>query len=398
MKILNKLYAIFFEKENAEPLGLFRILVGICIFVTFLLDAPFIADYYSNEGYMPLSQIPFAFSILQYASSVEIIYAAYVLLLIAAFFLTIGYKTRMASIVTFLLLLLFHERNSLILTSGDTLLRVLSFYLMIANSGAAYSVDSIKRKLKGKETKLVPKWNRLLIKYQVSIFYFFAGFSKTPGTNWRNGTAVYYALNNPNFARFLMPWLQKVPILVNIMSWGALITELSVPFLLWFARARIIAIAIVIILQLIIFATMSIGTFQIISIISVLIFLEKTEIDAFWNWLGRRKKYQLLYDGSCEFCKKCLVVIQSMDVMKKFEHADFRQQKIPSSQRKNLERQIWLVTPKKTYKGFFAFRKMAMLMPALWIIVPLLYLPFAGTIGTKIYNYISCKRFQFCKT
>lgn len=388
--MLNKLYSLLFSKENAEPLGFFRILAGICILITFLLDLPFVGDFYFNNGYVPLSLQQYAFGIFHYATP-TIIYSAYALLLVSALFLTIGYKTRLASVITFVLILLFHERNTLLFTSGDSLLRILAFYLMISNSGAAYSVDSIIRKIKNREALLAPKWNRLLIKYQVSIFYFFAAIPKT-GANWMNGTAIYYALNNPNFARILMPWLQSVPILVKMITWGALAIEYATPFLLWIPRAHLLAISLVTALQLGIFFTMNIGMFQITSIVAVLIFLEKTDIDRFWKWLGGKKQYAVVYDGSCELCNACVKAIQAMNVMDKLTFADFRKEKYTP----DMEKQIWLVGD-KTWKGFYAFRKMACLLPAFWIIVPLLYLPFAGKIGTAAYDYVACRRFGYCR-
>ncbi len=404
MNALNKFYGIFFAKENAEPLGLVRILTGICILLTFLLDIPFVADYYSDNGFIPNAAIAmfrdYRFSLLDYVSTTTMVWVAYIILLIATFFLTIGYKTRLASIVTFLMLLSFHERDWLILTSGDSLLRIMAFFLMITNSGAAYSIDALLRKLKGKGEILISKWNRLIIKYQVSLFYFFAAYSKLPGDQWVTGIAVYTALMNPNFARFPMDWLSQFPILISLMTLGTLFIELQVPFLLWFKHTRLIGIAFVVLLQSIIFATMSIGTFQLISIIVVLIFLEKEDIDAFWNWLGKGKKtYTVLYDGSCAFCRKCVQALHYLDVVHRLKYADFRKQAYDKEKLRDMEKQIWLIQPsKKVYKGFYAFRKLAWLIPAFWILAPFLYLPFAGLIGTKIYKYISCKRFQFCNT
>jgi len=292
MEKLNSFYKTFFDKENAEPLGLVRIAVGVLVMLTFLMDAPYIADYYSDDGFVPQAAVDslfrdYRFSLLDNISTPVVVYAAYFALLAAAFFMTIGYKTRIASILTFVLLLSFHERNWLILTSGDTLLRIMVFYLMLTNSGAAFSIDSMRNKFK----TLIPKWNRLLIKYQVSIFYFFSGFSKASGSLWVQGTAAYYAMNNPIFSRFSMEWLNQAPFLVNVLTWGTVFIELSVPFLLWFRKTRLLAIALVIMLQLGIFVTMNIGTFQLLSIAVVLIFLEKSDIENARLWL--RKKINL---------------------------------------------------------------------------------------------------------
>jgi predicted DCC family thiol-disulfide oxidoreductase YuxK len=286
-------------------------------------------------------------------------------------------------------MLSFHERNWLIFTSGDTLLRVLCFYLMLANPGAAYSIDSLLRAMREQAAVTVSRWNRILIKYQASVLYFMAAFAKT-GAHWLAGTAVSYVLINPYFARTPLYWLAGKPVLGKIMTWGALAIEWTVPFLLWFAPTRLIAIALVVLLQGFIFATMDIGTFPLISTVVVLIFLEKTDLDRFWKLFGR-KTYTVYYDGACDFCTSIVRGLYAMDVCGKLTFADFRKKKHDS----DMEKQLWLVGD-KTYKGFYAFRKIAWLIPALWITIPFLYLPFAGFIGTKVYNYIACKRFS-CK-
>ena len=59
--------------------------------------------------------------------------------------LLIGKFTRTSAIVAFILLSSFHEKNTLILNSGDTLIRLMLFYLAIAPSGKCLSLDSIKK-------------------------------------------------------------------------------------------------------------------------------------------------------------------------------------------------------------------------------------------------------------
>jgi len=262
---MSNLFTVFFERVPSHSLGLFRILVALLILITFLYDAPHIAEYYSDEGIVPQEAVEqhfrqFRFSLLDYIQSPLGVYAAYFLLLASAFFLMFGFHTRLAAILTFVLLLSFHERNWLILHSGDSLLRVMVFYLMVTDSGASLSVDAAR-----KGERLIPRWQRWLIQFQVSVFYFFAGLAKTAGPLWLNGTAVHYALSNDVFTRFSFTWLGNAPLLLNFLTWGALFIELSVPFLLWFRATRLPALVLAVALQLGILVTMNIGTFQLIS-------------------------------------------------------------------------------------------------------------------------------------
>ena len=112
--------------------------------------------------------------------------------------------------------------------------------------------------------------------------------------------------------------------------------------------------------------------------------------------LKPKQKYIVIYDGSCHFCLSCISLLQRLDLLRKLTYADFRK---PSFAKKNreklesLESELWLVSPDKmVYRGFFAFRKMAVLLPLLWILVPFAYLPFAGVVGGWAYALVSEKR------
>ena len=279
---MNRFYSPFFRTERAEPLALFRILTGATLLVTLLMDLPWVSDYFADTGYFTQDVIAQGWTTLHVffpLRAASIVHVLYSLLLISVLLVIVGYKTRSVSIVSFLLLLGFHERDWWIYTSGDNLMRILLFYLVITDSGAAYSIDARVRRKQGGAPRLVPRWHRLIIKYQASVVYLVAAVAKS-GTLWLSGSAVYYVLVNPNFARTPLDWLAEVPWLVKIMTWGTLLIEWTVPFLLWFSRTRLIAVALVSVLQLAIFATMNIGTFPLIGIVVVLVCLEKSDIDA----------------------------------------------------------------------------------------------------------------------
>ena len=117
--------------------------------------------------------------------------------------------------------------------------------------------------------------------------------------------------------------------------------------------------------------------------------------------LKPKQKYLVIYDGSCHFCLSCISLLQRLDLLRKLTYADFRKPAFAKKNRdklKSLETELWLVSPdKRVYRGFFAFRKMAVLLPLLWIFVPFAYLPFAGVIGAWAYAFISERRFRISR-
>src|SRR6185312_7530268 len=69
-----------------------------------------------------------------------------VLFVIAAVFavgLLLGYRTRLMTVVSWILLVSLHNRNPIILDAGDVLLRLLLFWSMFLPLGAAYSIDGV---------------------------------------------------------------------------------------------------------------------------------------------------------------------------------------------------------------------------------------------------------------
>jgi len=196
----NIINEFFFKKEDYSTMGLLRILTAIVILLSLINDLPFVVDYYSDEGVLSgrtsMFRSEFRFTILDHFGSPTFVIIFYFLLIISLLLLLIGKYTRFSAIIAFILLSSFQEKNTLILNSGDTLMKLMLFYLAISPSGKCLSLDSIKRNKNtpSKEHKKQQQWYiwpRRLIQIQLAIVFLFAFLPKT-GTTWRDGTAVYY--------------------------------------------------------------------------------------------------------------------------------------------------------------------------------------------------------------
>jgi len=132
-----------------------------------------------------------------------------VLLLYAA-----GVLSRVTGVVAWLMMSSIYNHNALYLEGTDTVYRCFFFLLLFARTGAAWSVDNALRcwwlrrrgQLEGHGGRrpvyaLVPSWPRYLMMGQLVAIYTSTGLVKT-GVVWRNGDALYYALNLDHFYRF----------------------------------------------------------------------------------------------------------------------------------------------------------------------------------------------------
>ena len=115
----------------------------------------------------------------------------YLALLIGSLMLTVGLFTRVSAIVVLVALIGFARRDSLVLNSGDGLIRNLVLFTALAPAGAALSLDRLRT---AKDTfwefpKRSP-WALRLIQIQVSVLYLSTVWQKVRGVNWNDGTAV----------------------------------------------------------------------------------------------------------------------------------------------------------------------------------------------------------------
>jgi uncharacterized membrane protein YphA (DoxX/SURF4 family) len=147
-------------------------------------------------------------SVLFVRSDPPFVYGLFGLLFVFGTMMTIGLFTRVATVMSWLLMLQLYNYNPIYYTGGDTVLRVMMFVGMFIDWGQVYSVDAWRRRrraiLGGAEhfpaPKRIPAWAPRLMMLQLACIYCATGLLKS-GKTWANGSALYYALNLDHFYR-----------------------------------------------------------------------------------------------------------------------------------------------------------------------------------------------------
>jgi hypothetical protein len=197
-------------------------------------------------------------------------YLLLAVLLAAAVALTVGWRTRAASVVVAVLLLAIQRRDPWILNSGDLLLRELAFFVMLMPAGETWSLDARRR---GAERLRAP-WALRLVQLQISALYLFSVWAKVRGADWNNGTAVGLALQLEDLQRFTLPAALSTSLLVSaLLTYSSLAVEASLAFGLWLPRLRYWVMAAGVGLHLGIEASLLIGWFSLAVISSYLAFV-----------------------------------------------------------------------------------------------------------------------------
>jgi hypothetical protein len=218
-------------------------------------------------------------------------YLVLAVLLAAAVALTLGWRTRIASVVVAVLLLAIQRRDPWILNSGDLLLRELAFFVMLMPAGETWSLDARRRARRGLSERPRAPWALRLVQLQVSAIYLFSVWAKVRGTTWNEGTAVGIALQLEDLQRFAVPSAVSTSLLVSaLLTYSSLAVEASLAFGLWLPRLRYWVMAAGAGLHLGIEASLLIGWFSLAIVSTYLAFVPPDHLRRAVAWIGSRRR------------------------------------------------------------------------------------------------------------
>jgi len=281
--------SFFHQPEPVIGIAFFRILWGLALLLNWVLLGPDVLTWFGERGVLSSETARWLIgsgrlnllAILPRSDAWAItLFSATAL---ASVSLTVGFMTRASALVVFLGLVSMHHRNILILNSGDTLLRVVTFLLIFSPAGEALSVDRWRRARRGQAGEEPPwrsPWVRRLIQIQVAVLYLSAFLWKMQGAMWLDGTAVYYMSRLVEFQRFSLPFWFAHLWAVKVMTWGSLFVEFGLGVLVWIRPLRYPLLIAGALLHLGVEYTMNIPVFQWLMIISLTIFIEPAHLAA----------------------------------------------------------------------------------------------------------------------
>jgi hypothetical protein len=289
--------AFFFAEQSPTPIALFRIIYGVLVVATLLLLRPDWLAWYGAHAWVSLPTMHELepgmrlnlFAIIpQNDAWIE---ALFWIFLASAISLTIGFLTRLNSIVVFLFLASIQQRNLFITHGGDTFLRIAGFFLMFAPAGAAFSVDRLIRIWRGKESaEILPRrpWAQRMIQLELSLMYFVTFCWKVEGITWVQGTALYYVYSLDELQRFPVPSWFLHPMMLKLGSWFALVLEFSLGVLIWVKELRYILLALGLMFHLFLEYSLNVPMFEWDVLSAYILFVDAADIDRAWNWLRVR--------------------------------------------------------------------------------------------------------------
>jgi predicted DCC family thiol-disulfide oxidoreductase YuxK len=321
-KIKNKLKEIF--SLDYRSLALLRIGMGLLVVSDAIQRLEDLNIFYTDKGVLPRATVlnlwggawNFSPHMMFGAWPVELI--LFIISIVAGLALIVGYRTLIATIVSWVLLISVHNRAPVILQGGDVIFRVVLFWCMFLPLGKYFSIDYLRtqNKLPSKTTI-----NPATVAYvlQIVMFYFFSGYTKT-GAAWiQSGTAIYYTLSIDQLTTSFGRYLLNFPKIMKGLTFTTVYLELVGTFgfisPFWNGPIRTIVVFLFAIFQIGINTSMHLGHFGAISIFITLGLLPT------WFWekvyqpirqyfrIRSKKTLTIYYDADCGFCTKTMWLI-----------------------------------------------------------------------------------------
>ncbi len=222
------------------------------------IDPQFHFSYYGFEWVKPIE---------------EYTYLIFIICFVAAFMVMIGLKYRAAIICFFLSFTYIELMDKTTYLNHYYFISMLSFLMIFLPLNASFSLDNYLNK---KRYLTVPNWCLVSIKLFVALIYIYAGIAKI-NSDW-----LFEAMPLKIWltSKYDIPIIGESLLQLNwvhyLMSWGGMIYDLTIPFLLLYPPTRLFAFFMVVFFHVFTIVLFPIGMFPHIMIFCATIFFSSS--------------------------------------------------------------------------------------------------------------------------
>ena len=306
-----------FLTVDLRALAIFRIGLGMILICDIFNRAQDLTAHYTNKGLLPIGALTSEFYQTYHFSLNFINDTAFFqgllffLYLCTSFCFLIGYRSKLSSVLCWILLVSVQNRNPMVLQGGDDLLRLILFWSLFLPLGAVGSIDAAMRENRCEEKEICnPASFAILL--QVAILYLMTSLLKSHPDWWPNFTASLNALYIEQFTTHLGVFIRQFEDLIKFSSMLVYLLEISAFFLLlspfWFLR--LFGLIALMGMHISFGLSMALGLFPFIDIAALVIFIPRQV----WDYLDskvtdKQSNTIIYYDRDCGFCKKIVKII-----------------------------------------------------------------------------------------
>ncbi len=413
MSLLRLWHQWFLERRPSPSLGLFRLAVAWTVGAHVVPSFFEMEDNYLSTAFKTKNFNFFPVRLLELVerSPDWVVWSFVALFGVSLTTFTLGLSTQASCILMTLSCYYFYALNNLHIgtLSFDILLVTLFLMCVTSYHGDFLSLDSLRRGKPYPYKRRRPIFLQRLLQLQLAWTFWYTALSKvTAGGNWLTGNPYHVLMHYPPLGVVrdfpLRDWLGQHPALCYQLGLVLLFFEAVIPVLWFIPKTRPLGIALGIAFQLMLWLTLHVPTiFLFLFPPMMLLFIRPERLVA---WLEARQarhaargRAVLLYDGQCGFCLESVKRLRVLDLFGWVDPVDFHRQPDlarlhPSLTPERCRSEMILLEPNgRLSGGFDAFQRMCPHLPMLWGLVPLVYLPGARWMGTRLYRWVAEHRY-----
>ncbi|MCL9816816.1 HTTM domain-containing protein [Natronocalculus amylovorans] len=208
---------------DTRSLAIFRILLGLLVVADILLRSRNFWYFYSGEGVVPQSLAldagrENAFSFYFFVDDPTLIAGLFVLQVLFAIQLIFGYKTRIATIISFLFVVSLDHHNPFVTSYADILFRLLFFWAIFLPLGERWSIDAVHRDRSPRSS--FAGIAALFAMGQMVWMYLVNWFHKSQDSLWTSGEATPLIMGLDDMTFLLAGTVREFP---TLLEYGGLL-------------------------------------------------------------------------------------------------------------------------------------------------------------------------------
>ncbi|SDD86870.1 HTTM domain-containing protein [Riemerella columbipharyngis] len=287
MEIKTLKYQLLKQPISASVLSTYRLFFGVLMLISIgrffyydwiyklYIQPKFFFSYYGFGWIKPLG---------------EYTYGLFALAGLFAFLVMIGKWYRLAIVgffLTFTYIELMDKTNYL---NHYYFISILSFLMIFLPMNASYSLDAEKSVSVRKE--FVPAWAVNCIKLLVGIVYLYAGLCKLNSDWLFQAMPLKIWLSSNFYIPVIGPWLDKTAT-AYIFAWAGALYDISIPFLLWNRKTRVLAFISVVVFHTLTWILFPIGIFPFVMMFGATIYFSEQWHQNFWRKLYKALKLDI---------------------------------------------------------------------------------------------------------
>ena len=281
---------------HIAPLVVFRIAFGAVLFVSCIrfMAHGWVTDFYISPRFH------FPFYGFEWVKPLPLagMYAVYVVMTASALMICAGLFYRTGAILFCLCFVYTTLLDKTYYLNHYYLVSLLSLLLILVPANRFFSLDVLRNPALQKMR--VPAWTINIFKCQLAIVYVYAGLSKL-NTDWLiNAMPLKIWLPAKQSLPVIGKWL-ALPGTAVLFSYGGMLFDLSIVFLLLYRRTRPVAYLLVIVFHLLTAILFQIGMFPYIMLVATLIFFSESFHLRVLNALGGLYSSNKKLDGQAVY-------------------------------------------------------------------------------------------------